>query len=162
MLASALLPSHPFPMRASIAKTPESQTILLVDDNSHGLIARKSVLEELGYQVTTARNGEEALEFYADKHFDLVVTDFKMPKMDGAELIRRVRELDPAARIIMLSGFVEPLGLTEKSTGADVVIAKSAGEVASLIRCVTRLLKVPKKPAASQKALPSRTRASKA
>jgi len=39
--------------------------ILLVDDNNHGLIARKNVLEELGYKISTARSGEEALEMHA-------------------------------------------------------------------------------------------------
>ena len=45
--------------------------------------------------------------------------------------------------MILLSGFVEPLGLTEQTTGADVVISKSAGEVNILIRAVGRLLRKP-------------------
>jgi len=60
--------------------------------------------------------------------------------MDGVELIGRLRQLRADLPIILLSGFVEPLGLTEKSTGADVVLSKSAGEVGLLIRSVRRLL----------------------
>jgi len=128
-------------------KTPE---ILLVDDNRQGLIARKSLLQELGYSIRTATSGEEALELFSRQKFDIVVTDFKMPRMNGIELIRRVRGSQADARIILLSGFVEPLGLSEQTTGADVVIAKSAGEVAQLIRSVKRLLNRPaKKPPAS-------------
>lgn len=140
-------------MKTASSAAKETSHILLVDDNSHGLIARKAVLEEVGYKVSTARSGEEALATYAERKFDLVVTDYKMPKMNGAELIQEIRKSDSKARIILLSGFVEPLGLNEKSTGADVVIAKSSGEVANLVRAVARLLaqRVEKKPPSSQK-----------
>jgi CheY-like chemotaxis protein len=129
-------------------KTPE---ILLVDDNRQGLIARKSLLQELGYIIRTATGGEEALELFSRQKFDVVVTDFKMPSMDGIELIQRIRDLEPEARIILLSGFVEQLGLCEESTGADVVISKTAGEVGYLTRSVKRLLSQPpaRKPPAS-------------
>ena len=134
-------------------KTPE---ILLVDDNREGLIARKSLLQELGYIIRTATGGEEALELFARGKFDVVVTDFKMPTMDGIELIQRIRDLEPDARIILLSGFVEPLGLCEQTTGADVVISKTAGEVGHLTRSVKRLLSRPpgRKPPASAVSAP--------
>jgi CheY-like chemotaxis protein len=139
------------------AKTPE---ILLVDDNRQGLIARKSLLQELGYNIFTATSGDEALELLSKHNFDVVVTDFKMPRMDGVELIKRIRSAQAGARIILLSGFVEPLGLTEQSTGADVVIVKSAGEVGQLTRSVKRLLSEPpaRKPAGSADA-PARAKA---
>jgi CheY-like chemotaxis protein len=78
-----------------------------------------------------------------------------MPRMDGVELIKRIRSAQTGARIILLSGFVEPLGLTEQSTGADVVIVKSAGEVGQLTRSVKRLLSQPpaRKPASSAEAV---------
>jgi CheY-like chemotaxis protein len=119
---------------------PLSSRVLLVDDNSHGLIARKSVLEGMGMSVATATNGHDALALLLSDEYALMVTDFRMPEMDGIELIRRAREAKPKLKIILLSGFVEPLGFTEESTGADEVIAKAAGEVNSLIRSVVRLL----------------------
>jgi CheY-like chemotaxis protein len=127
-------------MRHVPAAPQKIAQILLVDDNRQGLIARKSLLEELGYKISTATNGDEALELFSQQNFDVVVTDFKMPRMDGIELIKRIRGMHAAARIILLSGFVEPLGLTVESTGADVVILKSAGEVGQLTRSVKRLL----------------------
>jgi len=134
-------------------KIPTSSTpnILLVDDNRDGLLARRCLLEEIGCCVQTAVNGEEGLRLYKSKRFDVVVTDYRMPRMDGGELIQRIRMLDPNARIILLSGFVEPLGLTEQNTGADAVIAKSAGEPASLVRSVRRLVnRAVRKPPHSQ------------
>jgi CheY-like chemotaxis protein len=127
--------------------------ILLVDDNRDGLLVRRSLLEEVGYRVKIAVNGEEGLKFFEAEKFDIVVTDYRMPRMDGAELIQRIRKLDPAARVILLSGFVEPLGLTEQNTGADAVITKSSNEPAHLVRSVKRLAnRLGRKPPASQKA----------
>jgi CheY-like chemotaxis protein len=103
-------------------------------------VARRTVLEELGYVVHTRLTGTEALEVFAAHLVDLVITDFRMPNMDGVELIARLRALRPDLPIILLSGFVEPLGLTEQSTGADVVLSKSAGELGFLLRSVRRLL----------------------
>jgi CheY-like chemotaxis protein len=129
--------------------------ILLVDDNKHGLLARKALLEELGYTITTAANGEEAFDLFSKEKFDLVITDYKMPKMNGAELIRQIRSCQPSARIILVSGFIEPLALNEASTGADAVIAKSAGEVPMLVRWVARLLtRGGQKPARSERRPP--------
>jgi len=115
-------------------------TILLVDDNPHGMVARRTVLEELGYTVHAGTNGQEALNVLQHQKVDLVITDFRMPNMDGVELINHIRRLRADLPIILLSGFVEPLGLTEESTGADVVLSKSAGEMGFLVRSVRRLL----------------------
>jgi CheY-like chemotaxis protein len=114
--------------------------ILLVDDNRDGLIARGSLLEEIGYTVVTAENAEAGLAICVDGHFDVVITDYRLPAMNGVELIRCLRVHNPNARVILLSGFVEPLGLTEENTGADAVISKSANEVAHLLRSVKRLV----------------------
>ena len=129
--------------------------LLLVDDNKDGLLVRKALLEEQGFLITTAMNGEEALEALSEGKFDLMITDFKMPKMDGIELIRRVRPLQPDLSIILISGFADALGLDEKSTGADVVINKGAHEIANLMRSVSRMLarRAGRRPPGSQKAV---------
>lgn len=127
-------------MKTPAAPVHPGAIILLVDDNPHGLIARRTVLEELGYRVRSCQSGVEALEWFTTQPVDLVITDFRMPNMDGVELITRIRQVRADTPIILLSGFVEPLGLTEQSTGADVVLSKSAGEVGFLVRSVRRLL----------------------
>ena len=72
-----------------------------------------------------------------------------MPRMDGLELIVRLRMERPEILIVLVSGFVDTLGLNEAITGADAVIQKSANEVTHLVRAVNRLLrrKPSKKPA---------------
>ena len=108
------------------------------------------MLEELGHKITGASSGAAALEEFDAHKFDLVVTDYKMPRMNGIELIAKLRELSPELPIVLISGFVDALGLSEASTGADVVIQKSANEVSHLVRSVNRLLKTPKKRPGSQ------------
>jgi CheY-like chemotaxis protein len=107
-----------------------------------------------------AANGEEGLKLFEASEFDVVVAKYGMPHMNGTELIQRVRRLNPNARIILISGFVEPLGLTEESTGADAVIAKNCSEPAHLLRWVKRLAShaPARKPPAAQKAAPVRVR----
>jgi CheY-like chemotaxis protein len=129
---------------------PADALILLVDDNRDGVIARRSVLEELGYQVVTAGCGPDALHLHDQHNPDLIITDYRMSPMDGLELIAHLRKRGFQKPIILLSGFAEALGMRSENTGADVVIQKSSNEVANLVRYTKRLLLAPKKPAASQ------------
>jgi CheY-like chemotaxis protein len=134
--------------------------ILLVDDSRDGRLVRRSLLEEQGHHVETAHNGEEGLKLFHERHFDLVVTDYRMPRMTGIELIVQIRQTNPNARIILISAMVEPLGLNEANTGADAVIAKSANEASMLTRAVKRLLNrgPARKPPASQRSRSARAR----
>jgi CheY-like chemotaxis protein len=145
-----------------VASRQVDPCILLVDDNRNGLIARRAVLEEEGYQVRVASDGQEALELFLAGRYDLVVTDYRMPRMDGIELIARMRQARPEVPALLLSGFVEPLGLNEQNTGADAIVAKNSHEVQNLLRAVGRLLNrrarngrpAPRKPVTSQRRPP--------
>ncbi len=128
-----------------------SARILLVDDNRHGLTARRLILVDHGYEVETALSGEEAWEIFQTSRFDIVVTDLRMSGMDGLELIRRIRAADVPTRTILLSGFAGCLGLNEQSAGADEVITKSNREVNELLRAVRKLtVRPPRRGAGSQ------------
>jgi CheY-like chemotaxis protein len=121
-----------------------------VDDNKQGLAARRVVLEELGYKTAGAPNPREALALLREHPFDLIVTDYKMPEMRGDEFIHILRAEMPHLPVVLLSGFVDALGLTEKNTGASAVLMKSGNEVAHLVRAVKHLLN-PKTRAARKK-----------
>ena len=140
-----------FPMKKD---QPVPARILLVDDNPLGSTARGMILKDNGYEVETALSGEEAWEIFQKKHFDIVVTDFRMKAMTGLELIQRIRASNSPARIVLLSGFLTGLGMTEESTGADELVAKSDKEVPELLRAVKRLLTPPqRRGAASDKSV---------
>jgi signal transduction histidine kinase/CheY-like chemotaxis protein len=88
-----------------------NETILFVDDEE--MVARlgQMVLSSMGYKVTTAHNGEQALEVFARTHghIDLLITDMVMPHMNGRELIEKVRVLFPKTRIICSTACVRAL-----------------------------------------------------
>ena len=141
-----------------------SLRILLIDDNRQGLVARRTVLEQAGYKVTVASNGPDGVDLFVSQPFDVVVTDYRMPEMSGAQVIRKLRQHNPKIPVALLSGYVEALGLTEQSTGADVVLSKGPGEVQELLRVVARLGKrrVPAKPPGTARTIKSlRSRAGK-
>ena len=93
------------------ADGPEGRTvmvrrILLVDDDRSVAVVLKEGLEDLpDCEVTIATNGEEALSLFERQSFDLLVTDYKMPGMDGVALATRVREQYPQTAIILITAY---------------------------------------------------------
>ena len=128
------------PLRSSASHLIHGR-ILLVDGNAAGLAARKTVLEEQGHKVWVATGSTDAFDQFSSHKFDVVVTDHKPPRMDGLGLIKKIHALSPGTPVVLLSGFVEALGLNEQTTGAAAVIQKSATEVTLLVRAVARILK---------------------
>jgi two-component system NtrC family response regulator len=123
------------------SRTPHTPRILLIEDNRMGLAARRTVLEEIGYRITATSSPQEALDALSDSRYDLIITDYKLPGMNGTAFIEKVRESHPQAPVILISGFVDSLGLTEKNTGADFVLQKGANEVNLMVRNVRSLLR---------------------
>jgi len=86
------------------------ETILVVEDE---LLLREMVASMLtgrGYAVVTAKDGVDALTLFSEKHasLDLVLTDMGLPRLEGAELVKRLLEIDPQARVIIASGYLDP------------------------------------------------------
>ena len=77
--------------------------LLVVDDDKNTRLFLTALLQEAGYTVSAASNGEEALEMMDRAHIDLVVLDIMMPKMDGYEFTRLLRESDNDLPILMVS-----------------------------------------------------------
>ncbi|KKM06658.1 hypothetical protein LCGC14_1741780 [marine sediment metagenome] len=79
--------------------------ILVVDDDSHILKLYKLELEEDGYEVVTAANGQEAMERFDSDEPDLVTLDILMPDIDGISLLRQMKEKKPRLPIIMSTAY---------------------------------------------------------
>lgn len=79
-------------------------TILVVDDELMLCDLLKMELGGFGHEVVTANNGREAIALFAHRKPDLVLLDLHMPDMDGIEVLKRIRELDPQASVIVLTG----------------------------------------------------------
>ncbi len=90
------------------------KSILLVDDEEGIRKVLSIALSDLGYQVHSAANGVEALRVFKAKQPPIVLTDIKMPEMDGIELLRRLKKISPDTEIIMITGHGD-MGLAIKS-----------------------------------------------
>ena len=94
-------------MDAEIKANPrERMTLLVVDDEAPIRELVKTALETMGLDCELARSGEEALELFSAEpaRFAAVITDLRMPNMDGTTMVRRMRELAPGMKIIVASG----------------------------------------------------------
>ena len=80
-----------------------SKPILIVDDEKNIRLTFSRTLEGLGAEIDCAENGEEALDKLREKEFGLVLLDLQMPVMGGMEVLRRVREIRPDIRIIIIT-----------------------------------------------------------
>jgi len=83
---------------------PRCRQILLVDDDESLRSFLRTMLELAGYQVTEASNGAEALNLFTLGEFELVITDFEMPVMDGNKLAIGIKLLAPSTPILMITG----------------------------------------------------------
>lgn len=87
----------------------KKERILVVDDESLVREAISRLLLELGYGVTAIQDGDEALtRFSQGEQYDLVILDMQMPRLDGQETLTRLRDIDPALKVILTSGHCPP------------------------------------------------------
>jgi eukaryotic-like serine/threonine-protein kinase len=98
------LAPEPVAADAAPASEPARPRILFVDDDERILNALRSLVR-VEYDVVTATDGEQALEAVQSEAFDVVVSDQRMPRMSGVELLRRVREIAPDTVRILLTGY---------------------------------------------------------
>lgn len=81
--------------------------ILVVDDKFSDRETLKTILEDKGYRAATAMDGTEAIEMVKSKHYDIIFLDVKLPGIDGVETFEQVKEIDPEATVIMMTGYTE-------------------------------------------------------
>jgi DNA-binding NtrC family response regulator len=79
--------------------------VLVVDDERTVCNSCRKILKGEGYRVDVALSGEEALKKIKDNGFDLVLTDWKMPRMDGLEVTRRIKKEKPDVAVIVITGY---------------------------------------------------------
>jgi len=92
-------------MNNTINTADDSAYVLVVDDEGANRYSVSKTLQRVGYVVTEAASGEEALEVMANEHFDVILTDIRMPGLDGVELLRRVKDEAPDAIVILMTAY---------------------------------------------------------
>jgi DNA-binding response OmpR family regulator len=83
----------------------ESAYVLVVDDEGANRYSVSKTLQRVGYVVNEADSGEAALELIKQQHYDVVLTDIRMPGLDGVELLRRIKEEAPDAIVILMTAY---------------------------------------------------------
>lgn len=117
-----------------------AERILVVEDDPLMLSALEILLEDEGYDVKTASSGMEAIELAKGENFDLVVSDVRMAEMDGIETLSNVKQQQPDARSIVITGYASPdIPVQAIKLGVDDYIMKPFDDrqfVASVKRCL--------------------------
>jgi len=81
----------------------EKKRILIVDDEETIRTLLFKALKFFGYEIDTVENGMEAVKRIASKTYDLIITDYRMPKMNGLELIQRIKILNPTIPVLVVT-----------------------------------------------------------
>ena len=120
----------------------ERPTLLIVDDEER---LRRSLQRSLGggeFRTLAAGSGDEALELLTDHHVDLVITDLVMPGMDGLTLVKKIKELTPEAKFIIITAYGSAEGMQEaKALGVAEYLTKPF-DLSHLRSKVRQLLRV--------------------
>ena len=125
--------------------TPQRRRVLVAEDDPVVRTMLQRLLQEAGFEVRTARHGDEALglALRGSGAFDLVVTDVRMPVMDGWELGRRLRERWPNLPLLFISGYDVELATVSRRSGSRQALLRKPFDLDELIREVGRLLDLP-------------------
>lgn len=116
----------------------ESAIILCIDDEQTALQLRQTVLESVGYKVLTAKSGALGIKIFKSAPVHAVVLDYWMADMNGMQVARELRKLNPAIPIIILSAYGE---LLDESLGiADLWIRKGEEDPQYLLARLHELL----------------------
>jgi len=114
--------------------------VLLVDDSGLARRSTRRVLEQAGYTVVEAEDGLSALERFALEKPDLVLLDLVMTGMYGLDVLAKLREIDPAARVVVMSADIQTSSRDMvQSAGASGFINKPAAQ-GEIIETVTRVM----------------------
>lgn len=127
-------------MRSALATTVTKGNILIVDDEPQISRVLKTTLTGLGYGVRSASDGEEAMQLMLNWSPDLVVTDLRMPNMDGLELCRQLRKKSRVPIIVLSVKGEEKIKVEALDAGADDYMTKpfSVNELLARIRAALR------------------------
>ena len=116
-----------------------AKILLAEDDDSMRHFLSRS-LEKAGHSVFSVGRGTEALPVLAEGRFDLLLADIVMPEMDGIELARRASELDPALKIMFITGFAAVTLNTDMAAPKDARVLSKPFHLRDLVCEVDRLL----------------------
>jgi len=118
----------------------KKRSILVVDDEDSLRTVLSSELINEGYEVRTAADGDDAIQEMGKASFDLVLLDIKMPRMNGFEVLKHIKEHHGKTKVVMLTGFADLKNAIEsKKLGADDFVSKPY-DLVDLLTTIERVL----------------------
>ncbi len=143
----------PQPSPANEATSGVPQTILVVEDEGDISNLVKFYLEKAGFRIIIAEDGAKGIELHAREHPDLVILDLMLPKVDGREVIKRIRQWSQTPVLMLTALRAEEDRIAGLDQGADDYLTKpfSARELVSRVRAILR--RVAPRPSAASEAL---------
>ena len=104
---------------------PSQTSVLVVDDDVNFCKTLSKILEKKGYAVTTAENGQRAVDLVKERAFDVILMDVKMPVMNGVEAYKKIRQIRKSETVIFMTAFsIEDLIKETVKAGAYAVLKK--------------------------------------
>jgi len=116
-----------------------SKKILVVDDDHIIRTIVSQMLSRLGYDVWSAADAREGLGIFLQNRFDIVLSDFEMPGMDGVDLAHSIKQRSPSTPVVIMTGARTENIFSRSSTAVDVVVSKpfTMAELNETIRTVS-------------------------
>ena len=118
------------------ADTPKAK-ILVVDDEPNVLLTLTAILQHEGYEIESAKGGEEAIASVRRHHYDVVLTDLKMPRVDGLDVLDEVRRSSPQTVTLNSGQFTLTNPDTTTITGPGATLLSVSGNSTSRVFDVT-------------------------
>lgn len=118
----------------------KKSSVLVVDDEDALRTVLTSELSNEGYEVRNASDGDEAITELQKAKYDLVLLDIKMPRVNGFEVLKFIKEQQPKTKVVMLTGFADLKNAIEsKKLGADDFVSKPY-DLVDLLTTIERVL----------------------
>jgi DNA-binding NtrC family response regulator len=118
----------------------KKSSVLVVDDEDALRTVLSNELTNEGYDVASAADGDDAVGVLQKNAFDLILLDIKMPRMNGFEVLKFVKENHPSTKVVMLTGFADLKNAIEsKKLGADDFVSKPY-DLVDLLTTIERVL----------------------
>ena len=128
------------PYQSRGVRMSQKNRLLVVDDEESLRTVLCSELVSEGFKVQNAGDGDEAIEILNKEEFDLVLLDIKMPRVNGFDVLKHVKEKHPATKVVMLTGFADLKNAIEsKKLGAEDFVSKPY-DLVDLLTTIERVL----------------------
>jgi DNA-binding response OmpR family regulator len=110
---------------ASVDNEAKKRKVIVADDNRDVNFVIKEILSEYGFQVIQAFDGEEAIKAFIEEKPDLVLLDYRMPRMDGIDVLKEIKANDAHAFVVFMTGEgSEDVAVNAMKAGAEDYITK--------------------------------------